>query len=68
MPDYRGQGVFRKLYDFVVTQAKADPIGKSVRLYVDATNTKAQAVYSKLGMSKLEGYNFEELDLHFSHH
>ena len=67
LPEYRGKGAFRALYDFVVAQSKADPIAKCVRLYVDADNTKAQAVYSQLGMRKLEGINFEEQDFHFSH-
>ena len=67
LPDYRGNGAFRALYDFVVAQSNADPIAKCVRLYVDADNTKAQAVYSKLGMGKLEGITFEEHDFHFSH-
>ena len=47
LPEYRGTGVFKALYDFVIDQASADPISKDVRLCVDATNTKAQAVYSK---------------------
>jgi len=67
LPECRGKGAFRALYDFVCAQCKADPIGKCVRLYVDATNVKAQAVYSQLGMHKLEGFSFEEHDFHFSH-
>ena len=67
LPEYRGKGVFRALYDFVVASSNSDPVAKCVRLYVDAENTKAQAVYSKLGMMKLEGIAFEEHDFHFSH-
>ncbi len=68
LPEYRGKGVFRQLYDFVVAQSKSDPVAKCVRLYVDEENTKAQAVYSQLGMRKLEGIQFEENDFHFAHH
>ena len=67
VPEFRGKGAFRALYDLVVATAKADPIAKCVRLYVDSENTKAQAVYSQLGMAKLDGINFEEHDFHFSH-
>jgi ribosomal protein S18 acetylase RimI-like enzyme len=41
LPEYRGQKVFRALYEFVVAQSNADPIAKCVRLYVDADNVKA---------------------------
>ena len=68
LPEYRGKGAFRALYDFVVQSSKADPVAKCVRLYVDAENVKAQAVYSQLGMGKVEGLCFEENDFHFSHH
>ena len=68
LPEYRGKGVFRNLYDFVVAQSRADPVAKCVRLYVDEANTKAQAVYTQLGMRNLEGIHFEENDFHFSHH
>ena len=41
LPEYRGKGAFRALYDFVVATSKTDPVAKCVRLYVDAENTKA---------------------------
>ena len=68
LPEYRGKGAFRALYDFVVQSSKNDPVAKCVRLYVDAENTKAQTVYTQLGMNKIEGLCFEENDFHFSHH
>lgn len=67
VPEYRNKGAFKKLFNEVVRIAKEDPLGKSVRLYVDCENSKAIDVYEKLGMSKLAESNFEEADFHFSH-
>lgn len=50
VPEARGRGLYRTLYEAVLERAKAaDAVG--VRLYVDTRNTPAQAVYSKLGMN-----------------
>ena len=63
----RRKGVFRALYTHVVETAKADPLVKCVRLYVELDNMQAQAVYEKLGMDKMDTYEFNEKDLVFSH-
>jgi ribosomal protein S18 acetylase RimI-like enzyme len=47
--DARRLGVFRALYASVREQARAEGAG-GVRLYVDETNRRAQAVYEALGM------------------
>lgn len=49
--DARRQGVFRLLYEHVVTQAeqRGDVIG--LRLYVERDNRHAQATYARLGMA-----------------
>ena len=49
-PDARRDGVFRALYDTAHREARAANAG-GLRLYVDTTNTKAQAVYTALGMN-----------------
>ncbi len=49
-PHARKQGVYAALYAFVTTAALQAGAG-GVRLYVDTTNTAAQAVYSRLGMN-----------------
>lgn len=49
-PAWRGRGVFRAIYDSVVSDARAQGAG-GVRLYVDRTNTLAQEVYRALGMN-----------------
>lgn len=61
LPESRGQGIYRKLYEFVLKKAndKGDVCG--FRLYVEKENTKAQKVYEKLGMEKSHYLMFEEM-------
>jgi len=51
LPEFRGQGVYRRLYDFVINRA-SQAQGKvcGFRLYVEKENTRARKVYEKLGM------------------
>jgi ribosomal protein S18 acetylase RimI-like enzyme len=61
LPDFRGQGVYRMLYDFVKKLAgKKDKIG-GFRLYVEKENFRAQKVYEKLGMTQTAYLMFEEI-------
>ena len=65
-PDHRRRGIFRQLYNHVFAIAKADPIVKCIRLYVDTTNGRAMGVYNKMGMYNIEdNYDFNEADFHF---
>ncbi len=50
LPELRGQGVYRKLYDFVKERARAQGDVCGFRLYVEKENTRAQQVYEKLEM------------------
>ena len=50
LPEFRGQGIYRKLYDFVTDRAKAQKDVCGFRLYVEKENTQARKVYEKLGM------------------
>ena len=50
VPDARGRGVLRALYDMARREALAAGAG-GLRLYVDNTNTRAMAVYTALGMN-----------------
>ena len=50
-PLYRGRGIYRAMYGYVLSQAKCEVVSQ-VRLYVDRENTAAQAVYQKLGMDE----------------
>ncbi len=50
LPEQRGQGVYRKLYDFVKEKSRVQGDVYGFRLYVEKENTQAQQVYEKLGM------------------
>jgi len=51
VPSFRGQRVYAGLYGHVRALALADDHIKGIRLYVDERNTRAQAVYARLGMT-----------------
>ena len=51
-PDYRGRGVFSRLYRFLYDLARDDPEVCGLRLYVETANDHAQNVYHALGMEK----------------
>ena len=50
LPDARQHGAFRTLYTHTREAARAAGAA-GLRLYVDTTNTRAQAVYAALGMN-----------------
>jgi ribosomal protein S18 acetylase RimI-like enzyme len=56
----RKRGVFRALYMFVRQEAQAAGAG-GLRLYVHTDNTRAQAVYSALGMDGNHYRVFEDM-------
>ena len=58
--DARRLGVFRALYAHTRRAAEAAGAG-GLRLYVDTTNTRAQAVYTSLGMSGGHYQVFEDM-------
>ena len=58
-PSARKQGIFRLLYDNVISLAKQSGDAAGVRLYVEKDNRGAQAVYRKLGMSETAYRVFE---------
>ncbi len=51
LPEYRGKGVFKKMYLHIKDLVLKDPSLTGVRLYVDKTNHRAQKVYEKIGMN-----------------
>lgn len=59
LPQHRGRGVYRQMYEFVKTKMESDKRIMGVRLYVDNTNTAAQKVYSSLGMNGEHYTTFE---------
>lgn len=50
-PEARQQGVYSGLYSHVKSRAEADGNVRGIRLYVDLRNTRAQDVYTRLGMN-----------------
>jgi ribosomal protein S18 acetylase RimI-like enzyme len=50
-PEWRKQGIYAGLYDYVQKIATADERVRGIRLYVDRRNTAAQEVYRRLGMN-----------------
>jgi GNAT superfamily N-acetyltransferase len=51
LSEYRGQGVFKAMYQYLKERVRGDETLAGLRLYVDKTNTNAQKVYHKLAMT-----------------
>ena len=51
-PEFRGMGVFRKLYAQVHALARANRDVCGLRLYVEDHNARAQATYERCGMKR----------------
>jgi GNAT superfamily N-acetyltransferase len=58
VPDFRRQGIFRKMYMHIRQLAEENDIA-GLRLYVETKNSRAQKTYEALGMSS-EHYSFYE--------
>ncbi|MFW5757288.1 MAG: GNAT family N-acetyltransferase [Bacteroidota bacterium] len=50
-PQFRGKGIYKKMYHKVQEIAFQNPEIAGIRLYVDKTNAVAKKVYEKMGMS-----------------
>lgn len=59
VPEERGRGVYRALYERVRRQVEESPDLKGIRLYVEKRNAAAQRVYERLGMTR-EHYDLFE--------
>ena len=60
-PAHRRRGIYRKLYEFVRTRARATAGVAGFRLYVERENVDAQRTYVALGMSETAYRMYEEL-------
>lgn len=58
LPEYRRQGIFRKMYSFIKEKAVEEGIA-GLRLYVETRNIRARKTYEALGMNS-EHYSFYE--------
>ena len=50
VPEYRRQGVFKRMYSYIKSIVEKDEDVKGLRLYVDKRNLRAQKVYDAVGM------------------
>jgi GNAT superfamily N-acetyltransferase len=51
VPESRGRGIYRALYEQLRRRVEATPDLKGIRLYVDQRNRRARATYEQLGMT-----------------
>ena len=58
-PDWRRLGVYRRMHEAIVAEARARPDVCGIRLYVDRENRVAQAVYDRVGLSPSSYQVFE---------
>ena len=50
LPNFRGKGIYRGLYEHIVKKASEEKDVCGIRLYVEKENFQAQKVYEKTGM------------------
>ena len=51
LPEFRGKGLYKMMYNFLKEKVAGQPDLLGLRLYVENGNKNAQAVYTKLGMN-----------------
>ncbi len=59
--DFRQQGVFRALFEYVENKAKERKDVCGLRLYVERQNERAQKTYEKMGMKRSTYEMFEKM-------
>lgn len=59
-PEYRGSGLYGKMYEFVKEKGTAARNVCGYRLYVEKDNERAQRVYEKLGMDRTYYLMYEQ--------
>ncbi len=57
--EFRQQGLYKQMYEFIKTEVKKSKGIAGIRLYVDHNNDKAKEVYKKSGMKKSNYELFE---------
>ena len=60
LPEARGTGLYRRMYEFVKERAAEAGNVCGFRLYVETENTHAQKVYDGVGMSQSHYLMYEE--------
>ena len=59
-PSQRGKGLFSKMFNYIKNLAESSNVS-GLRLYVEKTNLKAQAIYKKTGMTNEHYELFEKM-------
>jgi len=59
-PEFRRQGIFRRLYEFLKDRASRENDVCGFRLYVEHSNHTGQSTYAELGMKEISYKFFEE--------
>ena len=59
-PEFRKQGIFRRLYEFVKEKALHDTNVCGLRLYAEQDNIAAHKTYERIGMSRIPYKFYEE--------
>ncbi|GAB1404228.1 hypothetical protein DSECCO2_607380 [anaerobic digester metagenome] len=59
LPEWRRNGVFGSMYDFLKARVNEQSMVSGMRLYVDKSNTTAQEVYRRMGMNGNHYLTFE---------
>ncbi len=62
VPEARGRGIYRQMYEFVKAKAKENGNVSGFRLYVERDNLSAQGVYERVGMAASHYLMYEEND------
>ena len=60
LPEYREQGIYRMLYEYIKQKAEESKDVCGFRLYVEKENRRAQKVYEKTGMESSYYVMYEE--------
>jgi len=61
LPEFRKQGVFKIMYNYLKNKVESSPKWTGLRLYVETENLKAQKVYQAMGMDGSHYYLYEWL-------
>lgn len=59
--EFRGQGIYKTLYEYILKDARSAEGVCGIRLYVDRGNTSAKEVYRRCGMTESH-YDLFEVD------
>ena len=60
IPRWRRRGVYRRMHEFVLNEARSRGDVCGVRLYVEEKNSAAQAAYARVGLAHAPYRVFEE--------